>query len=168
MKPDWEKLMAEYKDSPTTLIADVDCTADGKDLCEAQSVEGFPTIKYGDPDDLQGYQGGRDLNSTKKFAKESLGPSCGPANLDLCDDEKKKQITEFKTLGLDKLGEMVKTKEAELTELETEFKEFVEGLQKQYEEAQTKKEEGVKAVKEGGLGLLKSVLAHMKKAKSEL
>ena len=30
MKPDWDKLMAEYKDSTSAAVIDVDCTAAGK------------------------------------------------------------------------------------------------------------------------------------------
>ena len=59
MKPDWDKLMEEFKDSETQLIADADCTADGKPICDANGVKGFPTLKYGDPNDLQDYQGAR-------------------------------------------------------------------------------------------------------------
>jgi hypothetical protein len=33
MKPDWHKLMDEYKDSKTIFIADVDFTASGTKLC---------------------------------------------------------------------------------------------------------------------------------------
>ena len=56
MKPDWDKLMEEFADSATQLVADVDCTAEGKPLCDAHGVKGFPTIKWGDPSDLQDYQ----------------------------------------------------------------------------------------------------------------
>ena len=35
MKPDWDKLMDAFADSTTALVADVDCTADGKPLCDA-------------------------------------------------------------------------------------------------------------------------------------
>merc|ERR1712100_868418 len=96
-----DKLMAEYKDSTTVLIADVDCTAGGKDLCNEVGVRGYPTIKSGDPNDLQDYKGGRDFAALKAFA-EGLGPACGPANLDLCDDAKKAQIEEFTALGAEK------------------------------------------------------------------
>ena len=41
-------------------MADVDCTAAGKPLCDSNGIKGFPTIKYGDPSDLQTYEGGRD------------------------------------------------------------------------------------------------------------
>jgi len=167
MKPDWDKLMAAYKDHASTLIADADCTAGGKSLCEQVGVRGYPTIKHGDPNDLQDYKGGRDFAALQKFA-EGLGPQCGPANLDLCDAEKKKQIDEFMALGKEKREEMIKAKEAEITKLEADFKAFVDGLQKQYTEANEKKDKDTEAVKTSGLGLLKSVQAHAKKAKSEL
>jgi len=35
------------------------------------------------------YEGGRDFGALSAFAKESLGPSCGAENIDLCDDEQK-------------------------------------------------------------------------------
>jgi len=167
MKPDWDKLMAAFKDSKDTLIADVDCTAGGKSLCEQVGVRGYPTIKHGDPNDLQDFKGGRDLAALQKFA-EGLGPQCGPANLDLCDAEKKKQIEEFQALGAEKREEMVKSKEGELEKLEADFKKFVDGLQKSYTDANEKKDKDIEAVKAAGLGLLKSVHAHEKKAKSEL
>jgi hypothetical protein len=68
MKPDWDKLIGEFKDSKTVLIADVDCTAAGKPLCDTKGVRGFPTIKYGDPNDLQDYEGGREYAALKVMA----------------------------------------------------------------------------------------------------
>merc|ERR1712203_642348 len=74
-------------------VADVDCTAGGKDLCEKNDVRGYPSIKYGDPGDLKDYQGGRSFDDLKKFAEENLGPTCGPGeNIDLCDAETKAAI----------------------------------------------------------------------------
>merc|ERR1719478_1461392 len=151
--------MAEYKDHATTLIADVDCTAGGKSLCDEVGVRGYPTIKYGDPSDLQDYKGGRSASDLKKFAKESLGP----AALDLCDDEKKKTITEFTALG----AEAREAKIKEIEKKESDFKEFVDGLQSQYKEASEKKDKAIEEVKNSGLGLLKAVQAHEKKAKKD-
>lgn len=167
MKPDWDKLAAEYKDSSTIGIYDVDCTAGGKSLCDSVGVRGYPTIKYGDPDDLQDHKGGRSFADLKKFA-EGLGPQCGPANLDLCDAEKKAKIEEFTKLSADEREKQIKEKEGEMEKAEKDFKKFVEGLQKQYEEANKKKDADVEALKSAGLGLLKSVHAFEKKAKSEL
>jgi len=45
MKPDWDALSAEFKDSPKVIIGDVDCTAGGKPLCDKYGVRGYPTIK---------------------------------------------------------------------------------------------------------------------------
>merc|ERR1712232_364040 len=110
----------------------------GKALCDSVGVRGYPTIKSGSPDDLQDYMGGRTYKDLKKHA-ESLGPTCGPANMDLCDDDKKKKIEEFKALGASKREEKIKEEEAAQEKLEKEFKEFVEALQKQYQDASDKK-----------------------------
>merc|ERR1712151_344043 len=108
---------------------------------------------------LQGQQG---------HADRGRGLHCGPANLDLCDAEKKKQIEEFQALGAKKREEMIKSKEGELEKIEADFKKFVDGLQKSYSDANEKKDKDTEAVKAAWLGLLKSVHAHDKKAKSEL
>merc|ERR1712100_546670 len=154
-------------DSTTVVIADVDCTAGGNSLCDEVGVRGYPTIKYGDPNDLQDYKGGRDLKALQKHA-ESLGPSCGPANLELCDEDKKKQIEEFVQLGAEKREAMITEKTKEMEELESDFKEFAEGLQKSYKEASEKKDADIEARKNSGLGLLKAVHTHEKKKKEEL
>merc|ERR1719384_1692589 len=99
MKPDWDKLMDEFKDSATLLIADVDCTTDGRDLCRKLDVQGYPTIKYGDPNDLQDYDGGRSFEDLKKFAEENLGPTCGPDNLDLCTPEVRTKVEGYMTMS---------------------------------------------------------------------
>jgi len=168
MKPAWDKLAAEFKDSKTALIADVDCTAGGKDLCSEVGVRGYPTIKYGDPSNLEDYKGGRDFDALKKFAEENLGPTCGPANLDLCDADKKAQIEKFSAMSAADLQKAVDEKVAAQEKLETEFKTFVEGLQKSYTEASEKKDKDVEAIKSSGLGLMKAVAAHNKASKSEL
>jgi len=104
MKADWEKLMDDFKDSPTALVGDVDCTADGKPLCDSNGVQGFPTIKYGDVGDLKDYQGGRKYEDLKKFADENLGPTCGPGeNLELCDAEMRPKIEAYAKMSAGKL-----------------------------------------------------------------
>mmetsp|Transcript_46902 Transcript_46902/g.111677 ORF Transcript_46902/g.111677 Transcript_46902/m.111677 type:complete len:169 (+) Transcript_46902:233-739(+) len=168
MKPDWDKLIAQFKDNKDTLIADVDCTTGGKSLCEEVGVRGYPTIKYGDPSDLQDYKGGRDLSSLKKFA-EGLGPQCSPANLDLCDDAKKKKIAEYLALSSAERSKMIKEQTEKMEKLESDFKSFVDGLQKSYKEASDKKDKDVEEIKNSGLGLLKSVHTYAeKKAKTDL
>jgi len=168
MKPAWDKLAEEFKDSKTAVVADVDCTAGGKDLCSTHGVRGYPTIKYGDPNALEDYKGGRDFDALKKFAEENLGPTCGPANLDLCDADKKAQIEKYSAMSASDLQAAVDEKVATQEKLETDFKTFVEGLQKSYTEASEKKDKDVEAIKSSGLGLMKAVAAHNKAAKAEL
>jgi len=107
MKPDWDKLMDEFKGSSTALIADVDCTADGKDLCETHGVQGFPTIKHGDPSELKDYEGGRDFDSLKKFASENLGPTCGPDFIDLCSAKEKTIIGKYEAMSKEDLEKKI-------------------------------------------------------------
>jgi len=96
--------MDEYKDSTTSLIADVDCTTDGKDLCEKHGVRGYPTIKWGSPDELKDYSGGRSLSDLQKFAAENLGPQCGPGeNIGLCDADTKTKIETYVKMSEGKL-----------------------------------------------------------------
>jgi len=168
MKPAWDKLITEFKDSKTALVADVDCTAGGQALCNEVGVRGYPTIKYGDPNNLEDYKGGRDFDSLKKFAEENLGPQCGPANIDLCDADKKALVEKFQQMSEADLASAIKEKEESMTKLEADFKTFVEGLQKQYSDANEKKDKDIADIKESGLGLMKSVAAHQKQAKTEL
>jgi hypothetical protein len=163
MKPAWDKLM-EGDYGAGALVGDVDCTAAGKPLCDSNGVKGFPTIKWGDPASLEDYKGGRDFDALDKFASENLKPVCSPANIDLCDDTKKAEIEKFQAMSADELAAAIKGKEDENETAESDFKKFVEGLQKQYEEAMKKKDDAIAAVKASGLGLMKAVKAHAAKA----
>merc|ERR1712182_199870 len=136
MKPAWDKLMTEYSSSKTALVADVDCTAAGKPLCDSNGVRGYPTIKYGDPSNLEDYKGGRSLKALQDFAKENLKPVCSPANLDLCDGDKKTQIEGFMAMSDGDLDAKIKEKKAENDALEETFKTEVKALQAKYEQLQ--------------------------------
>uniref|UniRef100_A0A7S2EZI2 Thioredoxin domain-containing protein n=1 Tax=Alexandrium andersonii TaxID=327968 RepID=A0A7S2EZI2_9DINO len=160
--------MDDFKDSPTALVADVDCTTEGKDLCEKHGVKGFPSIKWGDPDALEDYDGGRDYDSLKKFAKENIMPLCSPANMDLCDEDKKKAIAELQALSAEELTAKIEAKQKEQKEAEEEFETEVKALQEKYQQLSKEKDEKIAAVKASGLSLMVSVQSHAKKAKTEL
>jgi len=164
MKPDWDKLMAEFKDHETALVADVDCTADGKSLCETVGVKGYPTIKWGDPSNLEDYQGGRDFNSLLTFSKENLKPVCSPANIDLCDDAKKAEIAKIQAMSDEDLAAAISKEEDKLEDAEATFKTEVQKLQDKYQQLSKDKDDAQAAVKAAGLGLMKSVQAAKKKA----
>mmetsp|Transcript_116733 Transcript_116733/g.164087 ORF Transcript_116733/g.164087 Transcript_116733/m.164087 type:complete len:128 (-) Transcript_116733:97-480(-) len=127
--------MDEFNGSPGSLVADVDCTTEGQSLCTKFGIQGYPTIKYGEPGDLKDYQGGRDFDTLKKFAEENLGPTCGPANMDLCSPEMKKKIEGYLAMSADRLEGKIRN--------------------------------SIRIVEEE-VPIMKKVMAHMKKSKSEL
>jgi len=163
MKPDWDKLMKAFKDDESRLVADVDCTTGGKALCDRVGVRGYPTIKHGDPNNLEDYKGGRDYSALEKFAK-GLKPVCSPAKMDLCEPEMKEKILELQKLSAADLDKQIKEKEAEIEKAEKFFTDEVDKLQKAYQKLQEDKESTVTAVKDSGLGLMKSVKAAAGKA----
>ncbi|CAJ1959074.1 unnamed protein product [Cylindrotheca closterium] len=169
MKPDWDKLMDEFADSKTALVADVDCTAEGKPICDDNGVKGFPTLKYGDPSALEDYKGGRDYSSLKKFAEESLKPMCSPNNIDLCDAEKKAEIEKYQAMSAADLEAAIAEKTKVMDEAEEAFKTGVNELQEKYQKMMEDKEKTIEDIKNSGLGLMKAVkAASAKKGSDEL
>jgi len=162
MKPAWDQLMEKFKDSKTAAVHDVDCTVH-QDLCGKYGVQGYPTIKHGDINNLEDYQGGREYDDLEKFANENLGPSCGPANLDLCDATQKKAIEEAQAMSDADLDAKIAAEEKKMEDAESNFKSEVEKLQATYEKLSKEKDETIANVKKSGLGVLKSVKANKKK-----
>ena len=80
------------------LIADVDCTADGQELCDQFDVTGYPTIKYFVDGDAEGqkYNGARDFDSLKQFVTEKLEVKCDVGNPDESSDKEKAYIEKMK------------------------------------------------------------------------
>merc|ERR1712190_396213 len=123
-------------------------------------VKGYPTLKWGDPGDLKDYDGGRDFNALKQFADENLGPSCGPDNLDLCDEEKKALVEKFMKMSPERIEGKIKKSEKDIKKLEEDFETLLKGLQAKYEKAEKDKEASLKEIKESGLSMMKAVKAH--------
>merc|ERR1712118_324641 len=136
--------------------------------CETHGIRGYPTIKWGDPSSMEDYDGGRTPSALQDFAKENLKPVCSPSNLDLCDDAKKKEISDLQALSADELDAKIAAKKKEIEAAEETFSTGLKALQAKYEELQKEKDEGLKAVKESGLGLMQAVAAHAAKPKEEL
>lgn len=155
--------MNQYKDNPDAGVFDVDCTAEGKPLCESNGVRGYPTLKWGDPAALEDYQGGRDYGTLYKFAEANLKPMCSPSNIDLCSAEEAAEIQTYMEMSDEQLEGEITSKESEMEAAETEFKSFVEGLQNQYQEGMKKKDEALDLIKDSGLGLMKAVRVKKKK-----
>jgi len=158
MKPAWDRLMKEFESHKTIGVFDVDCTADGKPLCDSSGVRGFPTIKHGDPNNLEDYQGGRDFDALKSFA-DGLKPLCSPGARDLCDEDQLKKIDEYLAMGKETLEALIENGNKQAEEAEQTFKDEVAKLQSAYEQLMKDKDDALAAVKASGVGMAKSVLA---------
>jgi thioredoxin-like negative regulator of GroEL len=163
MKPAWEKLGDDFTTSKTVIVGDVDCTVE-KDLCSKYGVRGYPTIKYftgataatGDS-----YEGGRTYEDLKSFADESLGPSCGADNKDLCDEAQLKVITDAEAMSADDLEAAIKEKTDEIAAAEEHLKTSVAKLQQEYQDLNAAKDKTVGDISPG-LRLLRSVQSSQK------
>lgn len=168
MKPVWDKLMTEYESSETILVADVDCMGDGKDLCDKVGVNGFPTIKHGDPANLEDYKGGRDDAALKKFAA-GLKSSCNVVSLEKCDPEQVTAIKAYQDNTEEELQEMVDSEEKERTGAEELFKTEVQKLKQKYVALIADKESSLDEIaKKYNIGMVNGVLNNKKKGKDEL
>jgi len=116
MKPDWDKLGETFKGSSSVQIGDVDCTTDeGKPVCEANSVQGYPTIKYYNAEtgkDGKSYDGGRSYDELEAFVKETLARKCDVKTKEDCSDEQKAYVEKQSGKAADAL-------KAELVRLES-------------------------------------------------
>ena len=168
LAPDWDKLTADFAGNDDVVIASVDCTAGGKELCEQSGVQGFPTLMYGDPNDLQDYEGGRAFSDLQKFAKENLKASCSPFNIDLCEADQKAAINEVLAKDTKDIEASISAIDKAVEEIDETFKTGVKGLQEQYEQLKKTQDEGSKKAKDdANYGILKSVLAYKKSGKGK-
>jgi len=164
MKPDWDSLASTYEDSKTVVIADVDCTADGKPLCEKYGVRGYPTIKFFNPPDEEGedYKGGRDLAALKKFVESDLGPGCSVDNKENCSAEQLKELEAYAAMDpAEREAKMTKMKD-ELKAAEDAHNELLKQLQAQFKESQ----DGLEKLKEDSAPVIKMLKAATPSAKA--
>jgi len=161
MKADWAKLRNAFKDSETTLVASVDCTAAGKTLCDEVGVSSYPTLKYGDPTDLHDYKGKRGYDDLRRFADE-LEPACGISNIDLCDEDRRNLIKQFQGMSVSELEASIQEKTAYVEKQEADFKAFVGGTKKEFNLATKKRSDALDAIKQSNLSLMRAVQAFRK------
>jgi len=138
MKPDWDSLGADYADSKTVIIGDVDCTAAGKPLCDKYGVRGYPTIKFFNPPDEEGedYKGGRDLSALKKFVETDLGPGCSVDTKENCSAEQLKELETYVAMpAADRDAKLTEMKD-KMKKAEDDHNELLKNLQAQFKESQ--------------------------------
>jgi len=164
MKPDWDSLAATYEDSKKVIIADVDCTAAGKPLCDKFGVRGYPTIKFFNPPDEEGedYKGGRDLPALKKFVESDLGPGCSVDTKENCSAEQLKELQTYMDMDAgERTAKLEKMKE-ELKSAEDAHNELLKGLQAQFKESQ----DALEKLKEDSAPVIKLLKAASPAAKA--
>lgn len=125
MKPAWDRLGADYKDSASVIIADVDCTAEGSGTCNKVGVQGYPTIKYYTAGDKKGkdYQGGRDYDELKKFVTKTLDkPLCDAVTKKGCAKNEIEFLNKMDGKSKAELKSELKEKETETAEIKKEMK----------------------------------------------
>jgi protein disulfide-isomerase-like protein len=164
MAADWERLAEDFSGNTpangiSALIAEVDCTADNTvAICDLNNVEGFPTLKYGDANDLEEYEGGRSYEELSEFATEHLKPSCSPSNLDICDQDQREAINMFSSMSLGDLGEAVANVVELMQATEEEREDGIDQIQDAYEELMDEYDEKLRSIKrEAKFDLLRSV-----------
>merc|ERR1719337_226510 len=116
MKPAWDRLGADYKESASVMIVDVDCTAEGSGTCQKVGVQGYPTIKYYPAGDKKGkdYQGGRDYDSLKSFVVKTLDkPVCDAATKKGCAKNEIEFLKKMDGKSKAELKKELKEKQAE-------------------------------------------------------
>jgi protein disulfide-isomerase-like protein len=155
LAPEWAKL--EHSE---VVIAEVDCTQNKK-LCTKHGVKGYPTLKHGDPSDLQDYKGERTYNALNEFL-QTLGPPCDIDTRDYCSDRQLERLEEYKKLSVGELDQLLEDEASTRDEIETLFKESVDKLQDTYQRAVQSKEESLSELAEYETGIIKSLISTRK------
>jgi len=136
MKPDWDKLSAEFKDSAAVQIVDVDCTVEEK-LCGKVGVSGYPTIKYylaDAPTKAKDYSGGRDLKSLKKFVETTFKAACDIESKKNCNEEQSKIVDELTGKSIDDVRKYVKERQDEIKKQKDARWAFIEESKKKIQD----------------------------------
>ena len=158
--------MKQYEGHADVLVGESDCTAAGKTLCEDLQVQGYPSLKFGDPAALTDYQGARDLDGLKKFAASELRPACSLSRIELCDAEKRAQLEMLQAMPAEDLNAEIEKSEREIAAVEAQFKAEVERLQADYKKLQDDKSAAVLDIKSSGLAIMKALQAANAKSAS--
>lgn len=139
MAPDWEKLGDTYADSEKYEIAELDCAEEtNRDICSAQGVKGFPTVKAYPLGSSDGevYEGERTYEGFKTFVSDGgLNAICSSANKDVCSESDLKDLEKLEALGAEEIKKRIGEHETKLAEAKTLFETTLKELQEKYKNA---------------------------------
>lgn len=120
MKPDWDKLGAEYNSGDIVTIVDVDCTAKGESICQRFGVRGYPTVKYfTDKTGKTGadYSGGRSFNDLKSFVDKTFKLPCDAKTKTGCNKQELQYLDTISGKSKEELEKELADKKAEMQTL---------------------------------------------------
>lgn len=108
---------------------------------------------------MEDYDGSREFDEMYSFATSGvLRASCSPKNTDLCSDEQKASIEEFKNMKMGELLAKISSIEKEVEDKESKFEEVSDGLEEEYNAMMEKnKETKTNAKKAASYDILKAV-----------
>jgi len=131
LAPVWDKI-TENNENKHVVIVKMDCTNEqNKEFCGSNGVRGYPTLKYGNPNDLQVYNGARDYNGLKEHV-DGLTPPCTPTNTEYCSEENMKHLDHFIQIEKEELEKLIEGHEQTLQDTQDEFEKEVKELQNKY------------------------------------
>jgi len=168
MDPAWRELAEIYESIDTAVIADVDCHGPGEDLCIKLNIDdNFPTLMYGDPENLKHYTGSLEYYALVVFAGINVEPICGPANKHLCTADEKKKVESMLALGINSLREKIDSVESEIhstgSKFEDEIEKLYEDIEGKYNALLLEKEKSLDDLREkNDIGLMRTVLDHLR------
>jgi len=165
IRPGWDRLMRKNTDE-SILIAEVDCEGMGKELCTDNGITGYPTIKYGNPQSLEIYDGKRDKKSIKKFISQ-LEPLCSPSTMENCDEEEKKIINKFMKMSYKDLKKDVAKDEKKMKEAHETLEKGTVKLQEEFRKLQEEQAARLKEIADTGIDTMKIVLKYKLSQKSQ-
>lgn len=125
----------------------------------ALALQGYPTIKFGDPDNLEDYKGKRELEELRAFASSDLQRVCSVRGQAHCTEAQRAHIARIQAMPDAELDAAIAGLEADRAAAEARFAEEVEKLQGAYKALTAAKEATLKEVKDSGLATMKKLLA---------
>lgn len=168
LKPAWETVRDEVKDVDFLRIGTIDCTDDGnKALCDRNAIQGFPTIKYGHLDNLENYEGGRDVEALRSFALD-LKPVCAIGFEVHCSDEEQTLLASLIDMDAATLENSIKEHDVKVQGIEKRYTDDVAKLQNEYANITAVKKDAIQTLNtDANIGFIKGVLNHKRKSTAD-
>lgn len=161
LAPTWHRVAEELSNYSSFVMATVDCTSH-KELCEKHGVKGYPTLKYGDPEDLVKYKGGRTYEAISKKALTLATAECSLDFPNLCDIQRQGQIEFLRTLAAEELDARIWEGERDSAQARKSYEEHARELRGMLEDLERNERARLESLEKGDLGLMKEVLRRRK------